>query len=1031
MSDTTWKNHGFEIFKSERGKDGEGDRNRPPLLRSTSFTQDAIKKASVQWYKMKWQFTGSANELWGEEVQGYAIVGSQQPLGKKVDIFRPGKVNQIRVRFFNLSHGDDASNDFRCAFLKFGDSENEGPFDLSFTTGRVSCFNSTSSLQEFLNALDGDEDSVRDWALKNPINYYALADGIRRYPKCRTELDYYNHATFVIDTGNGDKLVRFRLHGNNDEDSRLTKQEQEEAWIIRRPDIELPSNTYLQQKLRNIANENKTMKLQVQIRDVSDARSVFDPMTAWEEEDYPWQDVAELLLTYSVPKIDAERAKFNFTKSPEGIQISFPQGTDNQGGLIPIQEKVLSSTSRKKYPEEEAPSDGKETTYLVHVETGNHMFSGTDAGVYIALYGTKGRTKKILLDKLFHNDFERGSKESYYITVPVIGDVKFVQMFLIGGKYTFARDWFLSNIVLFDLTTRKLFDLPVYRWISDKLVLPTGNAILPQDESDLDRRYIRQIWLDERLEMYHWNNPNGLPGCIECGNYNELPIDLKYSSERQLEKKKVLADVLIRLKLHKYQTVFHSFDSFDDYKAMCGVVPASETMKGIMDNDNWQTDKEFGREYVAGVNPVMIQRCSSPISKFPVTNEMVNNLLDRGQSLEEEMKAGHIYYADYYHLAGIPREGAFIVTDSLVMFYVNSSGDLVPIAIQLGQEPGPKNPIWTPNDSEMDWLLAKAFVKSSDAHYQAIISHLLQTHFLLETITLAMHRQIPPNHPVFKLLIQHTRYTVAAGQMARDLLVNGTDSVFGKILALPGRESEFMKRKLNDFTVNEIIMPKSFSDRGVNDTKLLPNYPFRDDSMLIWDKSFEYIDKMSSVFYKTDQDVVNDNELQGFIADLNENGIVKENGKSNGLPSKLSTKQEMVEFLTMIIFHSSCYHSAMNFPQLDYFCFGPNYPSSMRKAPPTEKGKTTLQDVIDTLPDKATQAVSIAFACYLSEPLSDEIYLGDYKESQFTESNVREIQEWFSQEMEELSRTIHKRNIDRDIPYVYLLPENVPKAAGQ
>lgn len=90
--------------------------------------------------------------------------------------------------------------------------------------------------------------------------------------------------------------------------------------------------------------------------------------------------------------------------------------------------------------------------------------------------GTKGRTKKILLDKLFHNDFERGSKESYYITVPVIGDVKFVQLFLIGGKYTFKREWFLSNIVLMDLTTRKLFELPVYRWINDKLTLPTGEG---------------------------------------------------------------------------------------------------------------------------------------------------------------------------------------------------------------------------------------------------------------------------------------------------------------------------------------------------------------------------------------------------------------------------------------------------------------------------------------------------------------------------------------------------------------------------
>jgi len=37
----------------------------------------------------------------------------------------------------------------------------------------------------------------------------------------------------------------------------------------------------------------------------------------------------------------------------------------------------------------------------------------------------------------------------------------------------------------------------------------------------------------------------------------------------------------------------------------------------------------------------------------------------------------------------------------------------------------------------------------------------------------------------------------------------------------------------------------------------------------------------------------------------------------------------------------------------------------------------------------------------------------------------------FTDEMEKVSRAIQRRNLDLDIPYVYLLPEDVPKAAGQ
>ena len=45
---------------------------------------------------------------------------------------------------------------------------------------------------------------------------------------------------------------------------------------------------------------------------------------------------------------------------------------------------------------------------------------------------------------------------------------------------------------------------------------------------------------------------------------------------------------------------------------------------------------------------------------------------------------------------------------------MKSSGDLVPIAIQLFQQPSDTNPIWTPDDSKYDWLLAKMWFRNAD-----------------------------------------------------------------------------------------------------------------------------------------------------------------------------------------------------------------------------------------------------------------------------------------------------------------------------
>ena len=165
-------------------------------------------------------------------------------------------------------------------------------------------------------------------------------------------------------------------------------------------------------------------------------------------------------------------------------------------------------------------------------------------------------------------------------------------------------------------------------------------ALLPfQDQPDVIRAQ-RVLEIQERKEIYHWGQlPPGvvdLPGFIHAPKHGDLPRDSQFSDEASRSFQENALKGKVNFGLAYLCTLFDSWENFDSFKKIftdwIGDVPK------ISRDDLWMEDRIFGYQFLNGCNPSVIERCNELPSNFPVTNDLVKNILDRGMTLTEEIK---------------------------------------------------------------------------------------------------------------------------------------------------------------------------------------------------------------------------------------------------------------------------------------------------------------------------------------------------------------------------------------------------------
>ena len=227
---------------------------------------------------------------------------------------------------------------------------------------------------------------------------------------------------------------------------------------------------------------------------------------------------------------------------------------------------------------------------------------------------------------------------------------------------------------------------------------------------------------------------------------------------------------------------------------------------------------------------------------------------------------------------------------------------------------------------------------------------------------------------------------------------------------------------------------------------LIEDYPYAVDGLEIWLAIKTWVKDYCSFYYKTDESVQNDYELQSWWKELREVG----HGDKKDEPwwPKMQTQEELIETCTTIIWIASALHAAINFGQYPYGGYPPNRPSMSRRFMPEEG--TPEYEELKTDPEKAflktitgqlLSVLGISLVEILSRHSSDEVYLGQWDTPEWTtDGEVLEAFDKSGKKLREIEVNIMRRNQDEKLknrvgpakmPYTLLYPSSEGGLTGK
>lgn len=447
------------------------------------------------------------------------------------------------------------------------------------------------------------------------------------------------------------------------------------------------------------------------------------------------------------------------------------------------------------------------------------------------------------------------------------------------------------------------------------------------------------------------------------------------------------------------------------------------------------------------------------LEKMPVTDQVLQ--LETGNTsltLQQAAEQKRLFVVDYSILDGArttPVHGEErYLSAPIALFYLNpqspagyppagDSGVMQPIAIQLEQEHDPvQAPIFTPTDAadagdsnHLKWRIAKYFVNVACAIQHESIAHLGDCHLTLDPMVVATNRKLSENHPIMVLLKPHFRFTININNSALHSLIIPGGVVATNVGPKIEDTWELVREAHLAWQFDDNNPDKIFDIRGVAD---IPNFPFRDDTKLLWDAVNNWVTKYVNIYYPSNADLVDDYELQAWVNELVSPNYAKVGGM-RGLtatgdakqPYVIDNKDYLIKIIAQIIYIAGPQHASVNYAQYPLMSYMPSVAGTIYKPAPDKE--TQIADENGCLawyPPLDVSMYTFLFEYLLSGVQYDTFghYSEDPKNPYFKDRRLADALSELHEELASIEITIRRRNRGRPMEYPFQLPSQIPNS---